>query len=255
MQKVDWNAAYYKNNSQIQETGALTVLKSHQFRGDEVILDLGCGDGKITKEIAAFLPASRVVGVDPSSNMIQEARKDFSHLKNVDWVQASGENFNFEFSFDFIFSSFAVQYIEDKLKAFKNIYNSLKPGGEFIFLVPDRGIGGIGVILAKEPWQSMISPAQFERIRITTPAFYQKVILEAGFEVTSIDYNVACYVYKNKEELFRSMYAWVPVFTGFPNDDDNRRFASEIVDLYAQGAEEHITVDLPYICVRAIRLG
>ncbi len=72
-----WNAAEYSRCSSLQEAMGQEVLALLNLRDSERILDLGCGDGKITAEIAARVPRSSVVGVDPSRVMIGFAQSHF----------------------------------------------------------------------------------------------------------------------------------------------------------------------------------
>jgi trans-aconitate 2-methyltransferase len=74
---TEWNAAEYYRRSSLQEAMAQEVLALLDLNGSERILDVGCGDGKITAEIATHAPRSSVVGVDPSRDMIRFAESHF----------------------------------------------------------------------------------------------------------------------------------------------------------------------------------
>jgi trans-aconitate methyltransferase len=74
---AEWNAADYAANSAIQQTWARELIAQLQLRGDEHVLDVGCGDGKVSAEIAQAVPRGSVVGVDASAPMIEFARQTF----------------------------------------------------------------------------------------------------------------------------------------------------------------------------------
>ena len=76
-----WNAADYAANSVVQQTWARELIAKLNLRGDEHILDVGCGDGKVTAEIARSLPDGSVVGTDASAEMIAFAKKTFPPKK------------------------------------------------------------------------------------------------------------------------------------------------------------------------------
>ncbi len=76
--KIKWNAADYAANSGVQQTWARELIVQLQLRGDERILDVGCGDGKVTAEIARAVPRGSVTGADASPQMIEFAQKTFS---------------------------------------------------------------------------------------------------------------------------------------------------------------------------------
>ena len=76
---TEWNAAEYARRSGLQEAMAAEVLALLNLAGAERVLDIGCGDGKITAEVAARVPRGAVVGVDSSQDMIALAS---SHLRS-----------------------------------------------------------------------------------------------------------------------------------------------------------------------------
>ncbi len=72
-----WNAADYAANSAVQQTWARELIAQLHLRGDEHVLDVGCGDGKVTAELARAVPKGSVTGIDASPEMIRFARKTF----------------------------------------------------------------------------------------------------------------------------------------------------------------------------------
>jgi trans-aconitate methyltransferase len=74
---VRWNAEDYAANSAAQQTWARELIAQLHLRGDEHILDVGCGDGKVTAELARAVPKGSVAGIDASPEMIRFARKTF----------------------------------------------------------------------------------------------------------------------------------------------------------------------------------
>jgi trans-aconitate methyltransferase len=72
-----WNAADYAANSVVQQSWARELIAKLDLRGDEHVLDVGCGDGKVTAEIAQTVPRGSVIGVDASPQMIEFAQKTF----------------------------------------------------------------------------------------------------------------------------------------------------------------------------------
>jgi SAM-dependent methyltransferase len=74
---VEWNASAYNRHSNLQAVLAEEQLARFSLAGAERVLDIGCGDGKITAEIAARVPRGSVLGVDPSQDMIAFATRHF----------------------------------------------------------------------------------------------------------------------------------------------------------------------------------
>src|SRR4029434_2068260 len=77
---TEWNAAEYSQRSGLQQAMAEEVLALLELEGSERVLDVGCGDGKITVEIAARVPRGTVVGVDASRDMITFAASHFGPI-------------------------------------------------------------------------------------------------------------------------------------------------------------------------------
>jgi trans-aconitate methyltransferase len=73
-QSIQWDARDYAEHSQGQYGWGLSNVERLGLRGPEWVLDIGCGDGKLTAEIARRVPAGRVVGIDNAPGMIEFAR-------------------------------------------------------------------------------------------------------------------------------------------------------------------------------------
>ena len=68
-----WNARDYHENSSMQRRLALELIDRLTLKGDEHALDIGCGDGKVTAELARRVPLGLVVGIDSSEEMVRFA--------------------------------------------------------------------------------------------------------------------------------------------------------------------------------------
>lgn len=110
----DWNAKHYKKHAVSQESAALNIISEILFRGDECILDIGCGSGNITKGLAEKVPNGNVIGIDPSSEMIQQATDDYLKTPNLSFQLNNAENFKFDKKFDLITSFFALLWVKDQ---------------------------------------------------------------------------------------------------------------------------------------------
>jgi ubiquinone/menaquinone biosynthesis C-methylase UbiE len=120
-----------------RRTQALVVNEMRIKKGMH-ILDLGCGTGTATLEIASLLEGSgRVVGLDLSEKMLKEAKQKLARLgyTNVDFVLGSASDLGYETCFDYVLSTNAFHHFGDKTRVFSQVWWSLKPGG--CFLVQD----------------------------------------------------------------------------------------------------------------------
>lgn len=102
------------------------------------VLDLGCGDGRLTQELLTVDKKIKGTLVDGSPEMIENAKKRLEKYSELDYIQITFQELLNEdkilLNFDFIVSSLAIHHIsfKDKKLLFKHIYNHLDPGGFFL---------------------------------------------------------------------------------------------------------------------------
>jgi len=126
---TEWNASEYARISQLQATMAEEVLSLLNLKGDEHILDIGCGNGKTTAEIAARVPQGKVIGVDASAAMIAFASSNNQHA-NLEFAVADARHLNFDHDFDLVVSFNALHWIPEQFLALQSIHKAIKPDGK-----------------------------------------------------------------------------------------------------------------------------
>ncbi len=107
------------------------MLSRLRLRGDEVVLDAGCGTGRLTAELLDALPRGRVVGVDLSQNMLASACEHLASQfgARVSLVACDLLHLPFEGAFDGIVSTAAFHWVLDHDRLFANLRRALVPGG------------------------------------------------------------------------------------------------------------------------------
>jgi SAM-dependent methyltransferase len=104
---------------------------------DSDVLDIGCGTGKATRDVAALASRGSVLGVDLSAAMLQRAREESraAGLTNVTYEQADAQVHPFAAgAFDVAMSSFGAMFFSDPVAAFTNIGRGVRPGGTLALL-------------------------------------------------------------------------------------------------------------------------
>ena len=107
------------------------VLAGLQLNGDEQLLDLGCGDGKLSARIAERLPRGAVLGVDASPDMVAYARQQFGggRWPNLRFEVADARQLAYDARFDMLVSFNALHWVPQQAEALRGIRRALKPSG------------------------------------------------------------------------------------------------------------------------------
>ncbi|HET6343587.1 MAG TPA: methyltransferase domain-containing protein [Myxococcota bacterium] len=129
--EIDWNGEAYHRLSDLQYTQGMQLLDALHLRGDERVLDAGCGSGRITCELLARLPRGGVVGVDLSERMLEAAHRCVipEEGQRAAFIRADLQTFVLPETFDGIFSNMALHFVEDHTALFANFARMLAPGG------------------------------------------------------------------------------------------------------------------------------
>ncbi len=141
MHNYNWNAADYEQHSQAQQLWARELIGKLALTGVETVLDLGCGDGKVTAELATCVSQGSVLGVDSSDAMIQLANQRYpvTQYPNLSFVQMDARQLDFIQYFDVVFSNAALHWVKDHRPVIEGIYRSLKPGGRILLQMGGKG--------------------------------------------------------------------------------------------------------------------
>lgn len=221
---TDWDAKHYRKHAVSQESAALKVIDGITFRGDENILDIGCGTGNITRVLAKKASKGEVIGIDPSPKMIQQAVVEYANTPNLSFQQKSAEDFQFEHKFDLVTSFFALHWVNDQDKVVKNVREALREGGQIRFLMISGGDPKIGEVFQREPWKSEIFNPE-ERFAVVTEDDYQQF----GFVKDCVKVLKIPHTFTTREEMIQNFMTWLPYATGL-SKDRCLVFAEEIVD-------------------------
>lgn len=187
---TDWDGKGYEQISGLQRHLAKVTLDGLEFRGDEALLDVGCGDGFITRSIAARLPDGSVLGIDASPRMIAAATDapdgpgapirfevlDVRELKAVD-------------EFDAAVSFNALHWLVDQRAALAPIASAVRPGGRVLIQMvcagPRPSLEQLAMQVCGRPrWQPAFDGFTAPFLHVP-PDDYPAIAASAGLRVTS----------------------------------------------------------------------
>ena len=223
MTNQTWNADQYINHASFVPELGNPVLKLLNPKQGETILDLGCGDGNLTLNIAET--GAKAYGIDKSESMIAAARK-----RGIEAEVGSGETMNFQDQFDAVFSNAALHWMTDYQSVINRVHQSLKTNGRFV-----GELGGQGNIASLLEVMQRLFEKYDDFGDFNNPWFfpsataYQQALEAGGFEVTYIE------LIPRPTPLKSGVKAWLKIFantiTQSLNETQKTKFYQEAEDL------------------------
>lgn len=127
MEFFEFDGEKYRKASAHQKEWGQKLIAELDLRGNESILDLGCGDGTTTEKLAQLVPNGRVVGIDSSHGMIASAKK--IEKDNLVFCLLNIDSIDYRIAFDLIVSNATLHWVKDHKKLHKNCHRALKSNG------------------------------------------------------------------------------------------------------------------------------
>src|SRR5580765_7112359 len=132
--RMKWNPQDYARNSSAQLSWARELISRMAFSGVEAVLDVGCGDGKITAEFARALPGGYVLGVDSSPEFIAYASRHYPKalFSSLQFEVMDARSLNINNRFDLVFSNAAMHWVDDHSAFLRGVAKHLRVGGRLV---------------------------------------------------------------------------------------------------------------------------
>ena len=176
----------------MQQSWARELIAKLKLRGDERVLDLGCGDGKVTAELARTVPCGEVTGVDASADMVAFAKKTFgaSKISNLKFEVCDAREIQAEAKFDLVFSNAALHWVDDHEAVLRAVAGVLKPGGRLVVSCGGKG-NAHDVFLALRPEMRLERWREYFRKMplpyfFYAPADYEQWLPKFGFKINAV---------------------------------------------------------------------
>ena len=186
-----WDPADYYEHSYPQYALALGLLERLRLTGNERILDVGCGDGKVTAELATRVPRGSVLGIDASTDMIGFARMMFpqSAHPNLSFRYGDAAKLTFRNEFDVVVAFASLHWVKDLPIAVRGIKQSLTPGGRFAAQIVAKRHATAPIrsplhlarkeVMDRPTWRTYFDG--FEQHRAYTADECEQLLTDAGF--------------------------------------------------------------------------
>jgi trans-aconitate 2-methyltransferase len=199
-----WNAEDYARNSSVQQKWADELISKLRLKGNESLLDIGCGDGKITRDIAKRIPDGRVVGIDASEKMIDLASR--SHKRdNLSFLVMDATQIDLNQKFDVAFSNAALHWIRDHLSVLMGLKPCLNPDARILFQMGGQGntLNMHEVVMGlttSDRWFTYFNGFEYP-YSFYHPNDYEKWLPEAGYVMKRAELIPKDMVHENPEGL------------------------------------------------------
>lgn len=232
--KIDFDGEKYKRASAQQKFWGKGLICELELAEHERILDLGCGDGALTAELAELVPGGFVLGIDASESMIATATKDHTGT-NLRFERLDINTIDFEPEFDLVFSNATLHWVKDHRALLKNVYNCLKDQGTARFQFAGDGncsnlIRVVRDVMSESPYADAFRDFSWPWY-MPTGREYQALLEEAPFTGKKVWCTGADKIFESSEAMIRwiDQPSLVP-FLGAIAEPDRRRFRDTVVE-------------------------
>lgn len=238
MPEYQWDAQDYAKNSSQQQLWARELMRKFGLRGDEAVLDVGCGDGKVTAELAAGLPRGTVVGVDVSPAMVELAQKRFppADYPNLHFQREDAAALPFHEEFSAVFSNAVLHWLVDHRPAMRGIAAALKPGGKILLQMGGRGNNAEMMALLGRMTRSERWAGYFEGFAVPYgfygPEEYAVWLAEAGLRAIRLELIPKDMVHPGREGLAGWVRTTKIPYTQRLPEELRPVFINEVLDAY-----------------------
>jgi trans-aconitate 2-methyltransferase len=219
---MPWDPNQYHKFQSQRAAPFYDLLALVDVRPNLKVVDLGCGTGELTRQLADALPNSDVTGIDSSPQMLEKASSFASpnlHFEQSDQAQLTGE-------WDLIFSNAALHWSENHAELIPNLYRKLNPGGQVAVQVPSN--------FSHISHQLILETANEEPFKSTLNGFiryapvlaidqYAQLLFDCGAEDIVVFEKIYAHVLEDSDAVVEwiSGTACVPYFERLGDQKDN----------------------------------
>lgn len=235
-----WDSEDYAKHSSVQYQWAQELINKLHLKGTESVLDIGCGDGKVTALISSHLPEGSITGIDSSENMISLAQKNFPSLNypNLSFIHMDAAKLNFKNQFDIAFSNATLHWVKDHVVVLKGVKESLNKSGSILFQMGGKGnaqdiVNTVKDIIEKDKWKIYFDDFSFP-YTFCSPEEYGRWLKGVGLNPKRIELIPKDMTQKGKDGLAGWIRTtWLPYAERIPENNCDQ-FIDDIINLYLE---------------------
>jgi trans-aconitate methyltransferase len=235
---TEWDAKGYSERNSLQRWLAEEHLAKLELDGTERVLDIGCGDGRITAEIAQRLERGSVLGIDASTHMIDFARARFARPEHPNLAFAAGDAAALPYrgEFDLVVSFNALHWVRDQKAALRGIRAALKPTGRaFLEFVPEGPRKCLEDVIEDtrraRRWASCFIGHTPPYIHVT-PEEYRRLALDSGLYVERLRRELKTWDFGSRQGFVDWAEVTFVEWTGRIPEPKRLAFIDDVLDRY-----------------------
>jgi trans-aconitate methyltransferase len=237
-QQYKWDAKDYENHSRSQQIWGLELLSKLKLETNKHVLDIGCGDGKITAEIAGIVKNGNVIGIDSSEEMIKLAKNKYppDSNPNLHFRILDARQLDYRDEFNVVFSNAVFHWIDDHKSLLHRINLCLRRGGRTIIQMGGKGnaseiIQVMSALIDSPTWKTFFKNFKFPYYFYNVEE-YSAWVDQTGFSKSRIDLISKYMNHEGPEELEGWIRTtWLPYLQPIPKNLRNK-FIREFVKKY-----------------------
>ncbi len=243
-----FQAQGYQQNSQLQYEWDLALIHRYPWRGDERVLDIGCGDGKVTAYIAnqCLGKGGSIFGTDVSASMIEYANRLFPEQGNVKFQQKNVLDLDFKEEFDVAVSFCTLHWVADQKTALQNVFRALKRGGKALFLNVGKSTVNLGpntfALATSNKWAHLFPDLSPTKFHFSLEA-YKNLLEECGFNLIWIEEEVSNYTFADRKAFVSFLSPLITERKSLPMDLQDE-FLEELADQILEKSE---VLNVPFV--------
>ena len=237
---TEWDARVYNRISALQRWLAEKSLASLTLDGGERVLDVGCGDGTITAEIAGRLPRGSVLGVDASHAMVTFASERFPETThpNLAFQVADAARLDVGDRFDLVVSFNCLHWVRDQAAALLGIRAALAPSGRtHLRLVPQGPRRSLEDVIedtvSTPPWTPYFHDHRPPYLHLT-PDAYRALAERCDLRIERLDVQQEAWDFGSRAEFVHFADATFVEWTRSIPTPRHEAFINDVLDRYRQ---------------------
>ena len=233
-----WDPGEYGRVNSLQELVARRAIAGLNVRGDERVLDVGCGDGRVTALVVDRLSTGSLFGVDPSEAMVLAARDRFADAERVEFAVGTGATLPHRDEFDLVTSFNALHWELRWSEALDRMAASLRsPGHAFLVFVcggERPSVEDVVMTTAATPrWQSYFAGFGAPFVHVP-PDDYAAAARAARFEVDQIEVADLTWEFDDRAGFVAWLTAGTPAWTSLLPETERPAFIEDAITAYEQ---------------------